>query len=132
MKTTQLLCTFGTRDGLDALVKQISSVYVLAFRNIYVLENTEDPNQIILTYNIDVLYKPSGTPPTSTISVHRKKATNTIYTINALNAYILQESGQSLNKSYIVDWNLLKNSIMVTAYGKLKVINTKISHILTV
>jgi hypothetical protein len=131
MNETQLLCTFIPASELEQHVKSIQESYKLAFNNIYVLENVDDANQLILTYNIVVgSLKEHYAPPASTISVHRKKQTNTIYTINALNALIASKNGGVIDKAYRVDWNELKNSILVTAHGQLKIVRTKIQQIL--
>jgi hypothetical protein len=127
---TQLLCTFTTVDTLDATVESVKSIYTLVFNKIYVLENTEDTNQLVLTYNVSRKNDASLTPPPSTISVHRKKQTNTIYTINAINKLIESKNGGVLDKSYRIDWNDLQNMVLVTAYGKLKVVNTKLLKII--
>ena len=129
---TQLLCTFIPADSLQESIENIKKSYILAFNNVYVLENVDDANQLILTYNIVVgSLKSPYAPPPSTISVHRKKQTNTIYTINALNALIASKNGGKIDKSYKIDWDELKNSILVTAHGQLKVVKTKIKEILS-
>lgn len=130
-KESQLLCTFTTISELENTINIIRTSYVLAFDKVYVLENIEDSNQLILTYNItkESLLAVDGKAPVSTISVHRKKQTNTIYTINAINKLIQNKNGGKLDKSFKIDWTELKNTILVTAYGKLKVINTKLSQI---
>ena len=131
MTETQLLCTFIPSDKLEENVELIKNSYTLAFNNIYVLENVDDANQLILTYNIIAgSLKSQYAPPASTISVHRKKQTNTIYTINALNALIASKNGGKIDKSYKIDWDELKNSILVTAHGQLKTVKTKIKEIL--
>lgn len=131
MNDTQLLCTFIDADKLAESVELIKNSYTLAFNNIYVLENVDNATQLILTYNIVAgSLKPQYLPPASTISVHRKKQTNTIYTINALNSLIASKNNGIVDKSYKVDWNELKNSILVTAHGNLKVVRTKISQII--
>ena len=131
MTETQLLCTFIPVDKLEENVELIKNSYTLAFNNIYVLENVDDANQLILTYNIIAgSLKSQYAPPASTISVHRKKQTNTIYTINALNALIASKNGGRIDKSYKIDWDELKNSILVTAHGQLKTVKTKIKEIL--
>jgi len=127
---TQLLCTFCAKKDIDNTVEQINKAYKLAFKSVYVLDNVEDENQAILTYNIDTAYAVKETLVPSTISVHRKKQTNTIYTINAINKLIEEKNGGKLDKSYKIDWSELKNTVLVTAYGKLKKVNTKISHII--
>lgn len=126
---TQLLCSFTTVSELEATLDSITDSYKLVFNKIYVLENTEDPNQLILTYNIIKSESVLASPPISTISVHRKKQTNTIYTINAINKLIELENGGVLDKSFRIDWDKLQNTVLVTAYGKLKRLNTKLLEI---
>lgn len=130
-QNTQLLCTFCAKEDIKIVVDEIRKVYKLAFNSIYVLTNTIDENQIILTYNIDPTYAPDGQAPQSTISVHRKKKTNTIYTINAINKLIEERNNGVLDKQFKIDWSELQNTVLVTAYGKLKSVNTKLSHIIT-
>lgn len=133
MIQTQLLCTFIEVNNLDMTIQHIQDSYTLAFNNVYVLENVDDATQYILTYNIVVGSLVSGKePPTSTISVHRKKQTNTIYTINALNALIASKNNGIVDKSFKVDWNELKNSIVVTAHGQLKTVRTKLVTIIDI
>jgi hypothetical protein len=129
---SQLLCTFTTVSELETTIETVKASYTLSFNKVYVLENTEDPNQLILTYNITKasLLASNNRVPTSTISVHRKKQTNTIYTINAINKLIENKNNGKLDKSFRIDWSELKNTILVTAYGKLKTINTKLSQII--
>ena len=133
---TQLLCTFCKLDDLTNTCQQIAEKYQVVSDKIFILENTEeaadiysdDEQQLILTYNVtnadlnDVL--------DSTISVHRKKQTNTIYTINALNKLIMEKNNGILDKRFRVDWEELENMVLVTAYGKLKKIPTQVKQIL--
>lgn len=131
MNDTQLLCTFIAADKLSESIQTIKDSYTLAFNNVYVLENVDDNTQLILTYNVVIgSLKPQYLPPASTISVHRKKQTNTIYTINALNALIASKNGGQIDRTYKVNWDELKNSILVTAHGQLKVVKTKIQQII--
>jgi hypothetical protein len=126
---TQLLCTFTSVDELENTIDIIKNSYTLVFNKLYLLENTTDANQLVLTYNITKTYS-NIIPPVSTISVHRKKQTNTIYTINAINKLIEMKNNGILDKSFRIDWNELQNTVLVTAYGKLKVVNTKLSDII--
>jgi hypothetical protein len=130
--TTQLLCTFVNTNNLNEIIQQIQNTYTLAFNKIYVLENINDETQLVLTYNVEKRDLLTAVPPLSTISVHRKKQTNTIYTINAINRLIEEKNNGILDKSFRIDWNDLKNMILVTAYGKLKIVNTKLSSIITI
>jgi multidrug efflux pump subunit AcrB len=126
---TQLLCTFTSVDELENTVDIIKNSYTLVFNKLYLLENIADVNQLVLTYNITKT-NTNIIPPVSTISVHRKKQTNTIYTINAINKLIEMKNNGILDKSFRIDWNELQNTVLVTAYGKLKVVNTKLSDII--
>ena len=126
---TQLLCTFSSVDELENTIDIIKNSYTLVFNKLYLLENTTDANQLVLTYNITKTHT-NIIPPVSTISVHRKKQTNTIYTINAINKLIEMKNNGILDKSFRIDWNELQNTVLVTAYGKLKVVNTKLSDII--
>ena len=133
---TQLLCTFCKSDDLTNTYQQIAEKYQVVSDKIFILEDTtvveyiysDDEQQLILTYNVtnadlnDVL--------DSTISVHRKKQTNTIYTINALNKLIMEKNNGILDKRFRVDWEELENMVLVTAYGKLKKIPTQVKQIL--
>lgn len=127
---SQLLCTFTTVDSLEKTLEVIKTTYTLMFNKVYLLENTDDSTQLILTYNVAKNDSVKLIPPASTISVHRKKFTNTIYTINAINKLIESKNNGKIDTSYKIDWEDLKNMILVTAYGKLKVVNTKLVKII--
>jgi hypothetical protein len=129
VKESQLLCTFTDIDSLEDTIDMVKRTYTLVFNKIYVLENVDDETQLVLTYNVTKETSSNINPPTSTISVHRKKQTNTIYTINAINKLIESRLGY-VDKSYKIDWEELRNSVLVTAYGNLKIVNTKLSRII--
>jgi len=131
-ENTKLLCTFTTVHELDSIIELIQKYYTLAFNKIYVLENINDQNQLVLTYNILDVKLSAEKIPFSTISVHRKKQTNTIYTINSINKLIEANNNGILDKSYKIDWSTLENCVLVTAYGKLKIVNTKLNKILEI
>ena len=130
--STQLLCTFCTTDTLDATLKQIVIAYDVTFDTIYVLDNLDTPNAICCTYNVSVDAEQKGDIPDATISLHRKKATNTLYTINALNLLIADLNGGYVDKGYKIPWDDYRNTILVTAYNKFKKITTKLNKIVKV
>ena len=125
---TQLLSTFCKSDELEETCKKILDKYEVVFDKIFVLENVEDPTQLIFTYN--VVNADLSNILESTISVHRKKQSNTIYTINALNKLIMEKNNGILDKKFVIEWSELENVILVTAYGKLKKIHTQINEII--
>jgi len=50
----------------------------------------------------------------NTISIHRKKETNTLYTVNALNEVIRRVNNGVLDKTYQLDWSHYQNSFILT------------------
>ena len=83
---TQLLCTFTKTKLLTKTVDRIIQAYDILYNKIFVLNNEENQSELMCTYNIDSSVKVEILP--DTISLHRKKQTNTLYTINALNECI--------------------------------------------
>ena len=129
---TQLLCTFCTTDTLDDTLKKIVGAYTVVFDTIYILENIEISSTLCCTYNIEVAASIKGNIPDSTISLHRKKSSNCLYTINALNLLIADLNGGNIDREFKVPWENYKNTILVTAYNKLKIIHTKLNNIVKI
>lgn len=126
---TQLLCTFTHEDELEKTIEHIQRSYTVAFDSIYVLENLDEEGVLCCTYNIMADAEVHEPVPPSTISLHRKKQTNTLYTINALNKLVEEQNGRP-DPKFQVDWEQIRNTILVTQYGNLKRIPTKIREII--
>ena len=122
---TQLLCTFTTKEKLQTTLQEIREKYHIVYNYIYVLQNKSDLDELFVTYNIDTAYKPEK-PLEDTILVHRKKQSNTLYTINALNELVKEENNGVLDKSFTIDWEKFKNAIIVTNVDGTKKINTRV------
>ena len=127
---TQLLCTFTTESELEETLRKIVNCYDVAFNSIYVLENLDEDEALCCTYNIVAGNEIREPMPPSTISLHRKKQTNTLYTINALNKLVAEKNDGVVDKNFEVDWSELRNMILVTQYGHLKKIHTKVKQII--
>jgi|TARA_Y100001972_G_scaffold112837_1_gene146925 hypothetical protein len=128
---TQLLCTFTKLSELNQKINIIIECNDIVFNKIYVFQNEEDKNQLICTYNVE--YDDNfmqGIP--DTISLHRKKNTNTLYTINALNDLIRELNGGKLDKSYPIQWENYTNCLLLTNETGLNKIPTKIYTIIDV
>jgi hypothetical protein len=67
----------------------------------------------------------------NTILLHRKKESNTLYTINALNDLIKSLNGGVLDNQFPIDWKEYQNCILLTHAGDLKKLDTKIYKIIT-
>lgn len=97
---TQLLLTFTGYEYIDDVIENIKSVYELSDNRVFVLVNKRNPKEAYLTYN--VVKKNYMDTPSRTILVHRKKETNTLYTINAVNQAILDEVGVYDHRNHCV------------------------------
>ena len=128
---TQLLCTFAKKNSLNEIIDIIISCNNVLFDKIYVFENAQEPANLICTYNVEFENDfMEGIP--NTISLHRKKHTNTLYTINALNQIIVQLNNGVLDKRFPVPWKDYRNCILLYNDDKLVEIKTKIHKILEV
>ena len=76
----KLFCTFTTLDELDNLVSELQSRYTIMYNKMFVL-HVKSNNEYVVTYNVD--QGNVSSIPDNTILVHRKKDSNTLYTINA-------------------------------------------------
>lgn len=130
VQSTILLCSFTTEEKLEECLKSIVYTYDIAFDNIYVLENTESSGSLCVTYNIIPESTPNYPLLPSTISLHRKKSSNTLYSLNALNLLVQQYNNGKLDPKFIVPWEEVRNSILVTTYNQLRKIPTKIKKII--
>ena len=126
---TQLLCTFTSKSKLNEIVDIIVSCNDILYDKIYVFENKDDSSQLICTYNVEFIDNFEENI-IDTISLHRKKQSNTLYTINALNEVIREKNNGVLDKSYMVDWNEFSNTLLLTNEMGLQKIPTKIFQII--
>ena len=129
---SQLLATFTTKKDMDDSVKKITDSYTIVFNKIYVLQNEDNVNELICTYNVDTKNGVDYNAVKNTISLHRKKHSNTLYTINALNEVIANLNNGIIDSKFIVPWENFKNTLMVTNSDGLNKISTRIYKIISV
>ena len=125
----RLYCTFTTNDNTENIIEKIKNSYVILFNKIFVLESL-DGETIMLTYNVDMNNSNSSSIIDNTILVHRKKQTNTLYTINALNELIKSLNNGVLDKRFPIEWNNYKNCILLIQTEGFNNIDTKIREII--
>jgi len=123
----KLFCTFTSDEELDELVSELSTVYTIMYNKMFVLF-VKSTNEYVVTYNVD--QNNVSEIPENTILVHRKKETNTLYTINALNELIKKLNGGVVDMSYRINWPHYRNSILLTQHNELKQLNTKVFKII--
>ena len=123
----KLFCTFTTLDEMDFLIDNIQKRYDVLYNKIFALY-IKSNNEYVITYNVD--QGNVNEIPQNTILVHRKKDTNTLYTINALNELIKSLNGGVVDTKFPIDWQHYKNCIMLTQHNEIKQLNTKIFKII--
>ena len=125
----KLYCTFTNTKDIDIVVNKIQSSYGILFNKLFVLESL-DGEKIMLTYNVDMGNTSRDSILDNTILVHRKKQTNTLYTINALNELIKSLNNGVLDKRFPIEWNDYKNCILLIQADGFNRIDTKIREII--
>lgn len=107
----QLLCTFAHRKDLDIITDYIITSYTIVERRLFVFSDADVRNDLYVTYNVDTA-DTKRIP--NTILIHRKKETNTMYTVNALNTIIREANNGILDKTYLINWITYRNSLLLT------------------
>ena len=127
---TQLLATFTTKEHLDKTIDNIKEAYTIVFDKIYILQNEDNTEELICTYNVSTEKAVDYNKVKGTISLHRKKHSNTLYTINALNEVVSNLNNGVIDSKFIVPWENYKNTLLVTNQDGLNKINTRIFKII--
>ena len=128
---TQLLCTFIKRNKFYETIDIIIACNDIVFDKIYAFQNVNDHHQLICTYNVQYDEDFIENVP-DTISLHRKKNTNTLYTINALNDLIRELNDGKLDKTFPIEWENYKNCLLLTNENGFTKIPTRIYTIIDV
>jgi len=125
----RLLCTFTDLSNLDNLLSDISRRYSILYKKIFVLRVLSN-DEYVCTYNIE-----TGNVDNiieNTVLVHRKKESNTLYSLNALNELVRTLNGGVEDRNFQINWNDYRNSILITQKGELKQLKTKIYKIVEI
>jgi hypothetical protein len=122
----KLLCTFTPEENVDNLLNYITKQYTLTSNKVFVLY-IKSNNEYVITYNLDSI---NSNMLDNTISVHRKKESNTLYTLNGLNEIVKALNNGIVDPKFSVNWVHYRNSIILTREGELKILKTKIYRII--
>jgi len=126
----KLFCTFSPKESLDDTLRDINREYTILYKKIFVLASP-DSEEYMCTYNIEIEGGQTRILP-NTILLHRKKESNTLYTINALNTLIKTLNNGVLDSTFPINWPDYKNSILLTQGEDLKRLNTTIHKIVAI
>lgn len=109
----QLLCTFSNVKSFKQIIEDIKKFYTVYNNRFFVFTNVDFPDEVFVTYNILNVGRDFPKFP-NTISIHRKKQTNTLYTLNAMNQIIKNENGGVFDKTYSIQWEQYSDVLIVT------------------
>lgn len=117
---TALLASFIDKNELEVSAQKIKENFVIIGSKIFVLKNKNDEGKLVLTYNILLASEKIKFDEhiSGTISLHRKKETNTLYTLNALNEVVKEENNGILDKNFHINWKNYFNCILITQKNK--------------
>jgi len=121
----KLFATFSKKEDIEETINTITGRYTILYNKIFILES-KDSDELICTYNIDPGNLSMTTVLPNTILVHRKKESNSLYTINALNTLIKSLNNGYADPNYRVNWNDYKNTILLTNGPDLRKLETTI------
>jgi hypothetical protein len=97
------------------------------YNKMFILQ-VKSNDEYVVTYNVD--QGNVSDIPDNTILVHRKKETNSLYTINALNELIKSLNGGVVDTRFQINWQHYKNCILLTQHNEIKQLNTRIYKII--
>jgi hypothetical protein len=119
-----LLASFLTTEDDDLIMEEVDFVVNnlnLTNKHIFLFRLIEEPTKKVLTYNAIPAPGKHYNPRLFTMRVHRKKQTNTLYTINALNAAVASQHDGATGKNLRLDWEEYNNCLLLTEGKKLQV-----------
>jgi hypothetical protein len=99
------------------------------YNKMFILQ-VKSNDEYVVTYNVD--QGNVSDIPDNTILVHRKKETNSLYTINALNELIKSLNGGVVDTRFQINWQHYKNCILLTQHNEIKQLNTRIYRIVEI
>jgi len=129
--SNKLFCTFSTKEEIDEKLAEINREYKILYGKLFVLSSPES-DEYLCTYNIEPEEGKQTRILPNTILLHRKKESNTLYTINALNILIKSINNGVLDPTFPIPWKDYQNSVLLTQDSNLRKLNTLIHKIVTV
>ena len=120
-----LLCTFADSKNYKEKISKILNFYNVQNNKVFVFVNKNKSTEVYLTYNV-FDYHNVNNKMSDTILIHRKKQTNSLYTLNALNKLVQEENDGNLDKKFEIQWDLYKNSLILTNEVSVRIISIEL------
>jgi|TARA_R110000851_G_scaffold106389_7_gene225477 pyoverdine/dityrosine biosynthesis protein Dit1 len=134
---TLLLATFCKARNVRVTIDLIADSFEVVSSKVFVLQDESDRYKKILTYNIVKDETVFSDVIKNTISLHRKKEVNSLYTLNALNEVVKIQNNGVLDSKFSVEWEDYRNTLLVTykeddGEQKLRRINTRLISVVNI
>ena len=137
MSDTLLLATFVQSRNVPETIDKIKENFSIVGDKLFLLQDKSSLHKKIITYNImksdNIVFSDIIS---NTISLHRKKETNTLYTLNALNEIVKKQNEGKTDASFSVNWEDYRNTLLITYHNDttnqndIKIINTALISII--
>jgi hypothetical protein len=127
-----LLASFITSDNPQEIEEEVHHIVnntELTNNLIFLLQDTENPSKKIITYNAIVEKNKPLNSRLFTMRVHRKKQTNTLYTINGLNAAVAKQHDGARGKHLKLNWEEYENCLLLTTGKELRCHSVEVTKI---
>jgi len=139
MSDTLLLATFCQSRKVQETIEKINDNFDILGDKLFLLQDKSNKHKKIITYNIikteNLLF---SNIIGNTISLHRKKETNTLYTLNALNEIVRRQNDGVVDNKFSVNWEDYRNTLLITYQNdrddstELRIINTSLINIVNI
>jgi hypothetical protein len=126
----QLLCTFSTIYEYKSSIDKLRKFYQVQ-NKLFLFTDVKNSKSVFITYNIEVSDSAQFPKFPNTIGLHRKKQTNTLYTLNAMNRLIMEENNGVFDNKFQLNWELYNNCLILTGEVSVKIISLKLFDIIS-
>ena len=126
MYNFKLLCTFTFKKNINSVIDDIIFQFK-GIQKLFVFSNKENTNDCYVTFNVDLSINDTFN---DYIIIHRKKEYNTLYSVNALNLIIRNLNNGVLDTSYIIDWNLYRNMLLLSKQNEVSRIPLQLEEVI--
>lgn len=126
---TQLLCTFFNIRDRQQVLDEITSKYILGTDKVYLMKT--DDGRFFYSYNVDKKLSINDKMK-RTIMVHRKKETNTFFSINSLNELQKIINNGVSDRNQEINWENYRNKMLLFSDNILSVNEVSIYDVITI
>ncbi len=122
-----MFATFCTDRNLDETSRSIYAAFEVEDDRLFIFYEHDNVVKKLVTYNVvfDENQRVDTRSVRETIRINRKKESNTLYTINALN-FVIDSLGGQRDKEFQIDWTSYKDMLLLFDKALEEIVTTKI------